>query len=51
MSGLEQFCILARTCKGKACCALIQQVISKKVFVFGELLAEPSIQAVINFYM
>jgi hypothetical protein len=44
---LEQFCILARTLKGRACVALIQQVLShNKIFYFGELLALPSIQGV-----
>ena len=44
---LEQFCILARTLKGRACVALIQQVLShSKIFYFGELLAVPSIQGV-----
>lgn len=44
---LEQFCILARTLKGKACVALIQQVLNhNKIFYFGELLAVPSIQGV-----
>lgn len=44
---LEQFCILARTLKGRACVALIQQVLGhSKIFYFGELLAVPSIQGV-----
>lgn len=43
---LEQFCILAKTQKGRAVQALIQQVIgNKKIFVFGELLDLPSVQA------
>jgi len=43
---LEQFCILAKTQKGRAVQALIQQVISnKKIMVFGELLDLPSVQA------
>mmetsp|Transcript_24933 Transcript_24933/g.36776 ORF Transcript_24933/g.36776 Transcript_24933/m.36776 type:complete len:259 (-) Transcript_24933:171-947(-) len=46
MSELEQFCILARTLKGRACVALIQQVLShSSIYVFGELLSVPSIQA------
>jgi COP9 signalosome complex subunit 7 len=46
MSELEQFCILARTQKGRACVALILQVLNhKKIYVFGELLDVPSIQA------
>eukprot|EP00608_Synchroma_pusillum_P004456 CAMPEP_0198419916 /NCGR_PEP_ID=MMETSP1452-20131203/516_1 /TAXON_ID=1181717 /ORGANISM="Synchroma pusillum, Strain CCMP3072" /LENGTH=228 /DNA_ID=CAMNT_0044140055 /DNA_START=27 /DNA_END=709 /DNA_ORIENTATION=+ len=41
----EQFCLLAKTARGRACAALIQQVLaSKKVFVFGELLAMPTVQ-------
>jgi hypothetical protein len=44
---IEQFCILAKTAKGRACTALIQQVLTdKRVFVFGELLALPSVQEV-----
>uniref|UniRef100_A0A4W5LD57 Uncharacterized protein n=1 Tax=Hucho hucho TaxID=62062 RepID=A0A4W5LD57_9TELE len=36
---LEQFTLLAKTARGRACMALIQQVLSnKKLFVFGELL-------------
>ncbi|KAJ1435281.1 hypothetical protein B484DRAFT_446125 [Ochromonadaceae sp. CCMP2298] len=46
MAELEQFCILAQTQRNRACVALIQQVIShKKIFVFGELLAMPSVQS------
>mmetsp|Transcript_35705 Transcript_35705/g.47101 ORF Transcript_35705/g.47101 Transcript_35705/m.47101 type:complete len:266 (+) Transcript_35705:120-917(+) len=38
-SHLEQFCLLAKTAKGRACVALIQQVLNNpKMFVFGELL-------------
>jgi hypothetical protein len=47
MSELEQFCILAKTLKGRACAALIEKVLNhRKIFVFGELLSEPSVQAV-----
>ena len=43
-SELEQFCILAKAQKGRACAALIQQVLSSsKIFAFGELLAVPSV--------
>lgn len=45
--GLVQFLVLSKTAKGAACVALIQQVLSnKKIFVFGELLAMPNVQAV-----
>ena len=41
---LEQFCILASSQKGLACSALVQQALSsRKIFVFGELLALPSV--------
>eukprot|EP00953_Heterococcus_sp_UTEX-ZZ885_P008016 4810-Heterococcus_DN1.PRE.1 len=44
-SGLEQFCLLAKTAKARACVALVQQVLAeKKIFVFGELLAMPNVQ-------
>ena len=44
MAELKQFCILASKQKGRACAALIQQVISnKKIFNFGELLSMPSV--------
>jgi COP9 signalosome complex subunit 7 len=46
-SGLEQFCLLAKTAKARACVALVQQVLAeKKIFVFGELLAMPNVQEV-----
>lgn len=45
-SSLEKFCILAKTASGRACTALIQNVLnSKKIFVVGELLDYPNIQA------
>lgn len=46
--GLVQFLVLAKGAKGAACVALIQQVLScsKNLFVFGELLAMPNVQAV-----
>lgn len=45
--GLVQFLVLAKGAKGAACVALIQQVLTnKKLFVFGELLAMPNVQAV-----
>lgn len=47
-----QFLVLAKGAKGAACVALIQQVLSnKKLFVFGELLAMPNVQAVRLFYV
>lgn len=47
MSELEQFCLLAKTLKGRACAALIEKVLNhRKIFVFGELLSEPSVQSV-----
>ncbi|RHY07687.1 hypothetical protein DYB25_000555 [Aphanomyces astaci] len=43
---LEQFTLLAKTARGRACVALIQQVLSnKKLFVFGELLDMPNVKA------
>ncbi len=43
---LEQFTLLAKTARGRACVALIQQVLTnKKLFVFGELLQMPNVQA------
>lgn len=47
---IEQFCILAKAQKGRACVALIQQVLNhKKIYSFGELLIVPSIAAVLHF--
>lgn len=44
MAELKQFCILASKQKGRACAALIQQVISnKKIFNFGDLLSMSSV--------
>lgn len=38
------FCLLAQSQKGRACSALVQQVLGhRKIFLFGELLAIPSI--------
>ena len=46
---LEQFCILAGSQKGLACSALVQQALSsRRVFVFGELLALPSVAELKN---
>ncbi|OQS00235.1 cop9 complex subunit 7a [Thraustotheca clavata] len=43
---LEQFTLLAKTARGRACVALIQQVLTnKKIFVFGELLHMPNVVA------
>lgn len=45
-SSLEQFKLLAKTACGRACVALIQQVLgSKNVYVFGELLEMPNVVA------
>jgi COP9 signalosome complex subunit 7 len=45
-SELEQFCLIARSQKDRACANIIQQVLKdKKIHVFGELLAVPSVQA------
>jgi hypothetical protein len=49
MSGteIEQFCALAKTQRGRACAALVQQVLNhKRVFNFADLLEIPSIIAV-----
>jgi len=44
MAELKQFCILASKQKGRACAALIQQVISnKKIFNYGDLLSMNSV--------
>ena len=43
---LEQFLIVARAQRGRACAALIQQILgNKKIFHFGELISTPSIAA------
>lgn len=43
---LEQFCLLAKSAKGRAVVGIIQQTLSsKRIYVFGELLAMPSVQA------
>ena len=48
-SSLEQFKILAKAACGRACVALIQQVLSSKnVYVFGELLEMPNVAALQN---
>ena len=42
---MEQFCILAKTQKGKACVAVVQQVLShRNIYNFGELLDVASIR-------
>jgi len=42
---LQQFLILAKSAKGKACSALIQQALAApNVLVFGELLGHPNVQ-------
>lgn len=46
MTELQQFCLLAQSQKGRACAALIEQVINhKRIYQFGELLEIPSVQA------
>ncbi|KAH8093354.1 hypothetical protein JL720_4481 [Aureococcus anophagefferens] len=41
---LEQFCLLAKSAKGRAVVGIIQQTLSsKRIYVFGELLAMPSL--------
>jgi COP9 signalosome complex subunit 7 len=43
---IEQFCVQARSLKNAACVSLIQRAVGhKKIFLFGELLDEPNIQA------
>jgi len=43
--GLQQYLLLAKNAKGKACAALIQQVLSApNVLVFGEFLDNPNVQ-------
>ncbi|CAH0488844.1 unnamed protein product [Peronospora farinosa] len=45
-TSLEQFTLLAKNARGRACVALIQQVLSnKKLFVFRELLDMPNVEA------
>jgi len=45
-AALEQFCLLAKSLKGRAVVGIIQQTLnSKKVYVFGELLSMPNVQA------
>ncbi|DBA01322.1 TPA: hypothetical protein N0F65_001827 [Lagenidium giganteum] len=45
-SSLEQFTLLAKNARGRACVVLIQQVLSnKKLFVFRELLDMPNVAA------
>jgi len=44
-SYIQQFLLLAKNAKGKACCALIQQALSApNVLVFGELLDMPHVK-------
>ncbi|KAI9906861.1 hypothetical protein PsorP6_004414 [Peronosclerospora sorghi] len=45
-ASLEQFTLLAKNARGRACVALIQQVLNnKKLFVFRELLDMPNVEA------
>jgi len=44
-SGLQQYIVLAKSLKGKACSAAIQQALNApNVLVFGELLEMPNVQ-------
>ena len=43
---LEQFCTLAKSARNKAAVALVKQVLSNKIYVFGELLEMPNIAEV-----
>lgn len=46
-SALEQFLLLSKGAKGRACAALIEKAVnSPSIFVFGELLDMPNVQAV-----
>jgi len=46
LAALEQFCLLAKSARGRAVVGIISQTLaSKRVFVFGELLAMASVQA------
>lgn len=48
-ANLEQFTLLAKNARGRACVALVQQVLSnKKLFVFRELLDMPNVEALQN---
>jgi len=45
-SNLQQYCLIAKSAKGKGCVALIDQALQAPgVFVFGELLDMPNIKA------
>jgi len=44
-SSLQQFCLLAKSAKGKGCVAVIEQALAAPgVFVFGELLDMPNVK-------
>ena len=43
---LEQFLILAKSARDKAAVALVKNVLTNKIYVFGELLEQPNIAAV-----
>lgn len=46
-AALEQFLLLSKSAKGRASVALIEKVVnSPGIFVFGELLDMPNVQAV-----
>jgi COP9 signalosome complex subunit 7 len=46
-SSLQQYLLLAKSAKGKACAAVIQQALSAaNVYVFGELLEMQNVQQV-----
>jgi len=43
---IQPFCLIAKSARGKGCAAVIEQALNAPgVFVFGELLATPSVQA------
>lgn len=50
-TGLQSFCLLAKSAKGKACTAVIEQALqAPNVFVFGELLDMPNVKQVLFLY-
>jgi COP9 signalosome complex subunit 7 len=45
-TALQQYCLLAKSAKGKGCVAIIEQALNAPgVFVFGELIDMPNVQA------
>lgn len=50
-ANLLKYILLAKSAKGKACVAVIQQALGNPTtFVFGELLEQPNVKAVSNKY-